>query len=316
MRLNLVREEFHKDFAEVFEGRALFNASASNFTTFRTGGPISVVLFPSNEDEIKKALELCDKWRLEFIALGSGSNVLFSDKGFGGVVIVLSECFNRFSYESEIGNDVYVSAQAGAFLPKMVSEFAKKNIGGIEWACGIPGTVGGAVVGNAGSFGYSIMTNVENAKVIKKSGKIHLIEASEIESGYRFSSIGQDEIITNITLKLTRIGEGEGEKKIEEYRERRKRTQPYLAQSAGCIFKNTEKISAGRLIDECGLKGKRVGDAEVSSKHANFIINKGNATSTNILDLMKEIREEVYRKKGIMLEPEIKVIGEEIEWKN
>lgn len=310
MSVNLAENDFYKDFSGCFGERILFNVEASQFTTLKTGGSILAVVFPENEAEIGCALELCREWNLKFLPLGKGSNVLFSDKGFNGVVINLSGKFNRFSVKEEEYGNCSAAAQGGAFLPAMVKFFSEMEIGGIEWAWGIPGTIAGAVSGNAGAFGSSVMEYVDTIRVLGKDGNAAEIRGSKIDREYRFSGIDAESVIAEVILKLHKINGEEGRKKIAEYREKRMLTQPSSFFTAGSVFKNPEDIPAGKLIDECGFKGKKRGGAAISEKHANFIVNTGNATSADILDLMREVREGVHRKKGIMLYPEIKIIGE------
>jgi len=312
MSVNLAEKDFYKNFSETFGEKALFNVKASEFTTLKTGGPVSIMVFPGNIDEIKSVIKLCAAWGLEYLPIGRGSNILFSDNGFKGVVINLAEKMNRFRAEGGKSGDIFIIAQAGAFLPEIVSFCAEKAIGGIEWAMGIPGTAAGAVKGNAGAFGHSVSDFLEKLRLVSGDAKEKEADGSQITSGYRYAEIEEGAIISEVTLKLHLADAQSMKKKMEEYRGKRTLSQPTASLSAGSVFKNISHVSAGKLIDECGLRGMRVGDAIVSEKHANFIINEGNASSGDILELMRRVRDEVHSRKGIILQPEIKIIGERL----
>jgi len=283
--------------------RAKENFPLHPYTSFKTGGKGKIVVFPLNKIEIEKIFSLCEKYKEEVLILGKGTNVLISDYGFDGVII--STLFlNKIRKEKNS-----VICECGVLISHLLSFCIKNNLGGIEFLSGIPGTIGGAVVSNTGLKKKWIGEKVEWVEVYdRKEKKFKVLKKDKIEFSYRNSNL-KNKFVMNVCLKLE---EKKKEKIIEEIRnfiyERRKK-QPLGEKSAGSIFKNPEGYYAGKIIEECGLKGLCIGDACISKKHANFIINKGKAKSSEIYKVMKVIEEKVKDKFGIELVPEIKIIG-------
>ena len=283
------------------EENIFLNEPMKNHTTFRTGGPADYLVIPETVDEIKKLIELdCKK-----TFVGNGSNLLVKDGGIRGLTIKLTG-LNSYTI-----NDDIIEASAGCYLA-MLSQVAMKNsLTGLEFACGIPGTLGGAVMMNAGAYGSEMSSLVLETEYISKNGIINKI--TDHEFGYRKSIFQQLDgaIILSSKLKLQHGNMEEIKNKMDELMASRNAKQPINYPSAGSTFKRPEGFFAGKLIEDAGLKGYRIGGAEVSTLHAGFIINAGNATSTDILNLIKYVQDTVKEKYNVLLEPEVKIIGED-----
>jgi UDP-N-acetylmuramate dehydrogenase len=296
------------------------------YTTFKIGGPARYFFVAKSKKDLKNAILWAKKKKLLFFILGGGSNVLFSDKGFNGLVIKIQN--TRY----EIRNTKIV-AEAGVPLQKLVLETAKKGLSGLENLAGIPGTLGGAIWGNAGAFGREIRDLVEEVKVLEVKGsrlKVKRLKNKECEFGYRESVFKRKKnwIILEATLKLKKGKRKEIEEKIKEILRLRKEKQPLEFPSAGSVFKNVpvEKVPkeirekfkeeikdgflpAGVLIEAAGLKGFQIEGAKISEKHANFILNVGEAKASDVKELMEKIKKEVKKKFKVQLEEEIKLVG-------
>lgn len=281
--------------------RLKLNEPMAKHTTFGIGGPADLFYEARTKEELVKAMRLARKLKIPYFILGAGSNLLVSDKGIRGLVIKVGN--GKWEVKGE-----KIIADAGASLAKLVETAVKHSLSGVEICFGIPGTVGGAVVGNAGTADKWIEDIIEEVEVLDKEGKIHQLSSSECQFGYRTSRFKQTkEIILRVILVLKK----DEPEKIKERMKAivaRRRNQP-KERSAGSIFKNPVGKSAGWLIEQVGLKGKRVGDAQISPQHANFIVNKGAATADDVVQLIKLIKREVKKKFGIELEEEICLIG-------
>ncbi|MDR0822789.1 MAG: UDP-N-acetylmuramate dehydrogenase, partial [Endomicrobium sp.] len=245
--------------------------------------------FSSNQNE-----------RQNVFILGGGTNVLFSDDGFRGIVLKLSGEFKEFVFDGQ-----KLSCGAAALLPLIVKEAAQKALSGLEYCSGIPGTVGGAVFGNAGSANESISQVIESVEIFK-NGKTKILDKSELDFQYRKSGIAA--IITKINFSLKNDVKNDILAALSQNIEKRKKTQPVNQPNAGCVFKNPKGFSAGKLIDEAGLKGKSIGGAQISPIHANFIVNKGGAKADDVLRLIEIVKTEIKKKFNIDLETEIRVV--------
>lgn len=281
------------------------NVPSSKLSSFKTGGLIDNLLFLTSEHDVQQAFELASKGGLPITILGGCSNVLISDKGIRGLTMMPVDMGHKTIIA---GNDVTV--WAGVKLNKLVKFSEENGFSGLEWAIGIPGTVGGAVACNSGSFGGEVKDHLKSFVIIDKFGNKREIKGKELKFVYRKTEIPLSSIITFATFALIPEDIATIRNRIREFTRLRAETQPLDYPSAGSVFKNPPGDYAGRLIEEAGCKGLRMGDACVSSKHANFIINLGKATSTQIYDLIKLVREKVYKKYGIELELEIRLIGE------
>ncbi len=291
------------------------NEALSKHTNFKIGGPSKFWFEPENLDELKEIYNFCQKEKIPLFVLGGGSNILVKDEGWPGMVVKLSK-----SYFKQIGfDDNLVKAGAGGSLSNLANFALKKSLSGCEFLCGIPGTIGGALIMNAGVKNISSpsqgqLLNISQilcqVLVLDKKGMVKTLKKKSINFGYRWSDLN-DYIVLEAKFKFKKGDKEKIRNLTEKFREYKKKTQDYGHPSAGCVFKNPKGTlkSSGQLIDQAGFKGKRIGQAQVSLKHANFIINTGRAKAKDVLALMKNIQEKIKKDCQIWLEPEIKIIG-------
>ncbi|MCL5023001.1 MAG: UDP-N-acetylmuramate dehydrogenase [Nitrospirae bacterium] len=294
------------------EGFSAGDASAGepmkNHTTLRIGGPADLYVAPKSLSSLRDVLALLCEEGIAAMPVGGGSNILVADEGIEGAV-VSTRSFNRIEIIEEDGDEVRLFVEAGTLLRKLVSLSAEKGYEGVEGLAGIPGFVGGALRGNAGSFGCAIGDVVETATFIDVEGRTASRGREVLSFGYRTSAIPAGSVIVGAHLRV-RKGEPDSiTKKTEDCLREKMRKQPVAKLSAGCVFKNPPGAHAGRLIDEAGCKGMRRGDVEVSSLHANFFINRGDGTASQFLGLMEDVKERVMKSFGAELEPEIRIVG-------
>lgn len=283
------------------------NEPMKNHTSFKVGGPADIFITPHDETEIRDVLKLCRENEYPVFVMGNGTNLVVRDGGIRGVVLKIFDGLNKISVEGNI-----ITAQAGTLLSCLSKTALKYSLKGLEFACGIPGTVGGAIAMNAGAYNGEIKDVIYSADVIDDNFEIRTLSREELNMGYRTSLVSAKGYIT-VKARFSLVpGEyDEIKDRMDTLTRRRKEKQPLHMPSAGSTFKRPEGSFAPKLIEEAGLKGRRVGDAMVSQMHSGFIVNMGNATAMDILQLIDVVRKEVYSKFGIMLEPEVKVIGEE-----
>lgn len=280
----------------------LENEPMCKHCTFRVGGPARYFVMPSAVEQLQQAICACKDKKLPYRIVGNGSNILFLDEGYQGAVIAIGDAMSNISID---GKKIY--AQAGAMLAR-VSMLAKENaLTGLEFAAGIPGTIGGAIVMNAGAYG-SEMKNVVESVDLLEDGEVHTYSCEEMQFSYRHSIVDETKIVVGVTLQLEKGDCHQIAAKMEELRMARMTKQPLEYPSAGSTFKRPEGFFAAKLIDDCGLRGFRVGGAMVSEKHCGFVVNYDNATTGDILSLMDAVTKKVYEKFQVMLEPEVKVI--------
>jgi len=279
------------------------NVQLVPYTTFKIGGEARFFLEVENKKELVRAIKISQESNVPFFVLGNGSNVLFSDKGFDGLVIKI----NLKKMEVKENKTV---CESGVSLNRLVRELSENGLSGLEWAIGIPGSVGGAIRGNAGAFGRSIIDNIVEVEVLEKD-KIRNYSKKELFLGYRDSIFkkNKDLVIISGSFVFEKDKVENIKEKMNKYLEYRKENHPISFSSAGSVFKNPEGKSAGELIEKCGLKGKKIGGAEISEKHANFIINTGGASSKDVINLISLVKKEVKNKFGIELEEEIELVG-------
>ncbi len=282
------------------------NAPMDEHTSFRTGGPAALLVEPKDQLELSYTLQQMEQQKISHIVIGNGSNLLFSDEGYGGVVIKIGTSFQSIRKENN-----RIHAGAGALLSAVAREAAKGALAGFEFAAGIPGSVGGAVYMNAGAYGGEMVQVLESVIVMKKDGSdIVKKTKGELDLTYRHSNLKDSgEILLEATFILQPGERSVIEARIKELNGRRVEKQPLSYPSAGSFFKRPEGNFAGKLIEDAGLRGLSCGGACVSSLHAGFIINKGSATTKDILDLMEIVRATVYEKSNVLLEPEVRIIG-------
>ncbi len=278
----------------------------SRHTTFRTGGPATLFLCPDNTGELKEIVKLLRDAGEQFMLLGNGSNLLVSDKGYDGVVISLDKLDGI-----ELLDDTTICAQAGA-LNSRIASFARENaLTGFEFAAGIPGTIGGAMIMNAGAYGGEMKMITTSVEVISPSGEVTELTGQQCDFGYRTSALKREGyIVLSARLQLQKGLEKEISERMTELALKRKEKQPLEYPSAGSTFKRPEGYFAGKLIEDAGLRGFSVGDAQVSEKHCGFVVNKGSATSAQIYELIKEVQKRVHENSGVMLEPEVIMVGD------
>lgn len=285
------------------KGNLLFNEPLSRHTTFKIGGPANIYFEPETINDLRNAINFVKDEKMPFCMIGQGSNILASDSGFGGMVISLnSDFFKKTTLDGSL-----VKAGGGCALSKLLDFSIKNSLSGLEFLAGIPGTVGGGIIMNAGTKNNWIGSFVEELSVMDDSGKLFKIPKVNLEFGYRKSNLSKY-IIVEATILLKK---GDGQKSISishDFLREKLLTQELSIPSAGCVFKNPPEKSAGRLIEQSGLKGRSVNDAVISEKHANFIINKGKAKAEDVLSLIKIVRERIKKDYGILLELEIKLL--------
>lgn len=277
-----------------------------NHTSFKVGGPVDLLLTPKTEQQIKEILLLLTIENIPFYIMGNGSNLLVSDYGFRGVVIKVYDNFKDSTIEGDI-----INAESGILLSTLSKVALSNNLGGLEFASGIPGTLGGAITMNAGAYGGEMKDILISAHVIDKKGHIFEIVNGDLQLGYRTSAIEkQDLIVLSSKIKLTPCPYDEIKARMDDLDYKRKSKQPLEWPSAGSTFKRPEGHYAGKLIEDSNLRGYQLGGAQVSDKHCGFVINKDNATASDVINLIHHVQTVVYENYGIKLDTEVKQLGE------
>lgn len=288
------------------EERIKVDEPMKNHTTFRVGGPADFFIVPETKEELQAAVMCCKKSSLPYYIIGNGSNLLVSDKGYRGAVIQIYKAMNQVSVEGNV-----VTAQAGALLSIVANRALDAGLTGFEFAAGIPGTLGGACIMNAGAYGGEMKDVLKEVVVLTKEGEFLTLKADELELGYRTSIIAKKQyVVVEAVLCLESGDKTEIKGKMDELREKRVTKQPLEYPSAGSTFKRPEGHFAGKLIEDTGLRGFQVGGAQVSEKHCGFVINKDQATAADIDELMHQVSDKVEAKFGVRLEAEVKRLGE------
>lgn len=284
------------------KGKIRLEEPLKKHTTFKIGGPARFFIEPHDIADLKLLITAAKKYKIAILVIGSGSNILINDKGVAGMVLKLnSASFRRIFIKRNC-----LEAGSGATLRQLIQVAAERALSGAQFLAGIPGTVGGALAMNAGAWGKNIGDLVQKATVMDYNGNIKVLSKKDMRFEYRKSSLSKF-IILSACIKLAKKNKKEIKDNINKYLKYRRNTQAASLPNAGCIFKNPPGKSAGRLIDLCGLKGKRIGNASVSVRHANFILNRDNASSSDVLKLMELIKKKVKDKFNITLEPEIRI---------
>ena len=288
----------------IVKGKLLENEPMSKHTTYGIGGPAMAYITPKDRFDLSNILKFSTKNEIPVYFVGTGSNLLVADNGIEGIVLTPAKSLKQLEIKKN-----WVVAESGVMLGKLVKECIKHNLTGLESLIGVPGTLGGALVMNAGAFGGEISNFLESVDIMTMSGEINTFSNSDIDFSYRFSSFKKDEFILLARFKLqTEVPEIINHKKLKAS-SGRKTNQPLRYRSAGSVFKNHKDYAAGYLIDNAGLKGTKIGDAEISTHHANFFINHGNASASDISALIRIAREAVLKKFDIELELEIQTLG-------
>ena len=282
------------------------NEPMKRHTTFRIGGPADYYLCPHSAKEIQKVVEICREEKLPYFILGNGSNLLVSDNGYRGVVIRLWKNVSDIRVEGCL-----IHAKAGASLAKIAAEALEEGLTGMEFAAGIPGTLGGAVVMNAGAYGGEMKDILKEVLVMDQQGRIFTLEKKDLKLGYRTSAVKEKGYIVLAAVLELRPGDREEIRKLmEDLKQKRVEKQPLDLPSAGSTFKRPEGYFAGKLIMDAGLRGFSVGGAQVSEKHCGFVVNTGGASASDVLTLIREVQKRVREKFGVELETEVKFLGE------
>lgn len=286
--------------------KILQNVQMKKYTSFKIGGEAEVLIKISTLEELTKIIKYIKQKNIQTFILGNGSNLLVSDEGIKGIVLKIE--IKKLEIE-EINNKFKITVGAGVKLGELAQKLANKEISGFEFASGIPGTIGGAIRMNAGAHGSEMKDIVKTVTYIDRNVEIHKINNEQAKFEYRNSMFANNEyIIVETELELNKGNKEEIQAKMQEYANFRKEKQPIEYPSAGSTFKRGTDFITAKLIDECGLKGYQIGGAQVSEKHAGFIINKGNATSKDVEELIKYIKQKVYEKFGKEIETEIEII--------
>ncbi|WP_010234841.1 UDP-N-acetylmuramate dehydrogenase [Clostridium arbusti] len=295
----------------IAEENIQLNVEMKEHTSFRVGGPVDVLVTPIDYNEIINTIKLCKDYKVPFYIIGNGSNLLVKDGGIRGVVIKLTKLDNITV------DGTMITAQGGATIAKTSRVARDVSLTGLEFACGIPGSIGGALAMNAGAYDGEMSMVVKNSIVLDEQGNLLKLNKDELELEYRMSAILKNNyVVLEVTFDLKKGDYEKIKNRIDELMKRRREKQPLEYASAGSTFKRPVGHFAGKLIQDSGLKGKSVGDAEVSIKHSGFIINKGNAKAKDILDLIKIVQSTVKEKFNVDLNPEVRIIGEDKEEKN
>lgn len=288
--------------------RLIADADMKQYTSFKAGGRADLLVMPGSYDELIYITDTLKSEGPPYMIMGNGSNILVKDGGYRGVIIRIDDGFSDIQVQ-----DSSIIAGAGALMSAVARKALEAELTGFEFASGIPGSIGGGVFMNAGAYGGEIADVIEYAKVLEKaSGSIKQIPAPELELSYRHSALQlSGDIVLEVKLNLKRGSHSNIAEEMKTLTARRNEKQPVQYPSAGSFFKRPEGYFAGKLIQDAGLKGLSVGGAKVSSKHSGFIINTGGATATDILSLMRLVQNTVYDKFGVMMEPEVRIIGED-----
>ena len=302
-----MNKDFVRACERAFDAAQLFADAPLRFhTTFRIGGPADLLFYPQNTEEVQKIIRMANEYGEAITLLGNGSNILVRDGGIRGLVI-------RFSHKMAAvvreGTDLIIGA--GALLRDAAARAQEYGLSGLEFACGIPGSIGGAIFMNAGAYDDEMKSVVVSVKTVTRDGELHLYSAEDLDFGYRHSIFhGCDEAICETRLHLHEDDKALILARMEDLNQRRESKQPLSYPSAGSTFKRPPGYFAGTLIDQTGLKGLTVGGAQVSQKHAGFVINIGNATADDVQQLISIIQKRVYAAHGVQLFPELRIIGE------
>ena len=289
---------------EMITGNIMESEPMANHTSYGFGGPATAFIEPKSIKDLQIIKSFSKKYKIPFYCIGGGSNLLVSDDGIDGFVVSLENSFKNMSFEEN-----KCVAESGIKLSKLVNECIKHNLVGLETLIGIPGTLGGALIMNAGAFGNEISTYLTYVELLNNRGVVEKKTADEIEFKYRSSTFNKDDIILSAEFRMENAPQNQIIKNRDDANRKRKNSQPLKFRSAGSVFKNPEGFSAGYLIDQAGLKGKSIGGAMISDIHANFIINQENAKADDVVKLVKIIRDTVLKKYSIALELEITTLG-------
>lgn len=302
-----MKKEIGQKFIDILgEEKVLFDEPMNRHTTFRIGGPADIFTMPDSGEEVKEILKLCREEALPFFVLGNGSNLLVSDLGYRGVIIQMDRNMQNIQVE---GNEI--RAGAGALLSSIAAAARNASLTGFEFAAGIPGTLGGACVMNAGAYGGEMKDVLKEVTVITSEGELLTIPAARLEMGYRTSLVKKaGYLVLEAVITLAQGDQEAIRARMKELSDQRTTKQPLELPSAGSTFKRPEGYFAGKLIMDSGLRGFQIGGAQVSEKHCGFVVNTGDATAKDVRELMNHVIQVVHEKYGVTLEPEVRFLGD------
>ena len=284
----------------------LYNEPMKNHTSFKVGGPADIFIEPDDRAELVKAIKDLREQGVSYYIIGNGSNLLVSDKGLRGAVVKIGDKFGSVS----INNDI-ITAESGVLLSTLSKMAAREGLTGMEFASGIPGSLGGAVTMNAGAYGGEMKDIVEWVEILDQDLNIKRLKNDEMKFMYRKSIIEPGKhIVLRCCIRLKKGNKDEIDNKMAELAEKRRSKQPLHLPSAGSTFKRPEGYFAGKLIEDAGLRGFTIGGAQVSTLHCGFVVNNGDATAKDVYDLIRHVQKTVFEKFNVMLEPEVKILGE------
>lgn len=295
-----------KEMNGILEGdRILTDVPMKDHTSMRVGGNAKIVVLPSSVDEIREIIRYLGRNSIPFYVIGNGTNLIVRDSGYNGVIIKLSDNFSSVTVNENI-----ITAKSGASIVSVSNTACEKSLSGLEFAAGIPGTVGGAVVMNAGAYDGEMKDVVFEVTCLDHAGDMVSLRNDDLEFGYRTSRMQNDSLVVlEVSMRLNEGNRDSIRDKMKELNRRRREKQPLNHPSAGSIFKRPEGYFAGKLIEEAGLRGFRIGGAQVSEKHCGFIINTGTATASDVIELIEYIKKKVFETSGVMLQQEVKILG-------
>ena len=302
MKFSQVKEDLEKlDVGEMIEDEPMYK-----HTTYKVGGPARIYLKVKDVDSLIKTIKYCGKHRVKYLVIGRGSNLLFSDREYEGLIISLNECFNEIKV-----NGSTMIAQAGVPMISLSYQAAKIGLSGFEFMGGIPGSIGGGIYMNAGAYKYDLASVVKTVTLLNEKHEVVTFNNEQMDFSY-LHSICQDNrklIVLEVTFELTAKSPDEIKAVLDKRKERRMSSQPWNMPSAGSVFRNPQDKPAWQYIDECGLRGYEIGGAQVSPKHSNFIVNNGYASAKDIYDLIMLVQEKVNEKFGVKLRREVGLIN-------
>lgn len=305
-RNRMEKKIYHKLVQIVGEERVRTDEPMKSHTTFRVGGPADFFVTPETSEEVRAVIDMCRSEEIDCHIIGNGSNLLVSDRGVRGVVVQIAKAMNKIESNGE-----QIRAQAGALLSEVAAHALKDGLAGFEFAAGIPGTLGGACVMNAGAYGGEMKDVLYEVTVLTSQGEFLVLKEDELELGYRTSVIARKGyIVLEAVIRLKKGDEEEIRRQMEDLRDRRISKQPLEYPSAGSTFKRPEGYFAGKLIQDAGLRGYTFGGAQVSEKHCGFVVNRGDATAAEVAELMRRVADKVEEQFKVRLEPEVKRLGD------
>lgn len=304
------KNEIKEALRNVIAGKILYDEPMSLHTSLNVGGNVGALVLIKSEDQLVEVARILREKKINFFPAGNLTNIIVRDGGYRGAILLMTGMKEiRCDYTTEGGD--FISAQAGAALAKVVSRSVSEELTGLEFCAGIPGSVGGAVWMNAGAYGKEMKDVIKTVFLLDDAGEKKIMNREEISFGYRKAEFPTDTIILGTQFKLKKGERAKIKKKTSEILQWRKKKHPLEFPNAGSVFKNLPMQIAGKLIEEMGMKGMNVGDAQISPKHANFIVNRGKATASDVLKLIALIQAKAEKEKGVSLEPEVVIVGED-----